>query len=258
MPTSARVALTGRTEAYFTDYRGAPQEFVSLAKRGFLYQGQRYRWQDQPRGTPTTGLGAASFVAFLQNHDQLANSGLGHRLHGVAAPGRWRALTALLLLGPATPMLFQGQEFGASAPFLYFADHQGEAADAVAAGRKAEVSQFPSLATAAMQAVDHIGGDATRFQHQTRQRRGERSAFAVGASDCDDLGAVMRRGCCHQPIRVFSCRMTSEMVLPSARAEKVSAMRCLRTGSARSSTSSMDGASRPSSRARARTASISA
>ena len=149
---AARVALTGRNEAYLTDYRGRPQEFVSLAKRGFLYQGQRYRWQEQPRGTPTAGLGGASFIAFLQNHDQLANSGLGHRLHRLAAPGHYRALTALLLLGPATPMLFQGQEFGASAPFRYFADYSGERADAVAAGRKAEVSQFPSLATEAMQA----------------------------------------------------------------------------------------------------------
>ena len=147
----ARVALTGRNEAYFTDYRGSPQEFVSLAKRGFLYQGQRYRWQDQPRGTPTAGLDAARFVTFLQNHDQLANSGLGNRLHRHAAPGSYRALTALLLLGPATPMLFQGQEFAASAPFLYFADNQGEPADAVDAGRKAELSQFPSLATQAMQ-----------------------------------------------------------------------------------------------------------
>ena len=149
---AARVALTGRNEAYLTDYRGGPQEFVSLAKRGFLYQGQRYRWQEQPRGTPTAGLGAASFIAFLQNHDQLANSGLGQRVHRLAQPGRYRALTALLLLGPATPMLFQGQEFGASAPFLYFADYAGERADAVDAGRKAEISQFPSLATAAMQA----------------------------------------------------------------------------------------------------------
>jgi maltooligosyltrehalose trehalohydrolase len=149
---TARVALTGRNEAYLTDYRGTPQEFVSTAKRGFLYQGQRYRWQEQPRGTPTGGFGAASFIAFLQNHDQLANSGLGHRIHRVASPGRYRALTALLLLGPATPMLFQGQEFGASAPFLYFADYAGERADAVDAGRKAEVSQFPSLATEAMQA----------------------------------------------------------------------------------------------------------
>ncbi len=160
----ARVALTGRKEAYFTDYRGGAQEFVSLAKRGFLYQGQRYRWQGQPRGSATNGLDAARFVTFLQNHDQLANSGLGTRLHRLASPGRFRALTALLLLGPGTPMLFQGQEFGASAPFLYFADFEGEVAEEVADGRKAEVSQFPSLATPAMQAEIPRPDDLTTFE----------------------------------------------------------------------------------------------
>ena len=150
---AARVALTGRNEAYFTDYRGSPQEFVSAAKHGFLFQGQRYRWQEQSRGTSTTGIAPHRFVTFLQNHDQLANSGLGLRLHRHADPGSYRAMTALLLLGPGTPMLFQGQEFAASQPFLYFAGVEGEVADDVDRGRKAELSQFPSLATPSMQAA---------------------------------------------------------------------------------------------------------
>src|SRR6185437_7901866 len=106
-----------------------------------------------------------------------------------------------------------------------------------------------------VQAVDHIGGDAAGFKHETRQGRGERSAFTIGSSDCCDLLLVPDRFS-HQPIRVFNCRITSGMLCPSARAEKVSAMRCFRIGSARSSTSSIEGASRPSSSARARTASI--
>src|SRR4051812_37083994 len=107
-----------------------------------------------------------------------------------------------------------------------------------------------------VKAVDDIGGDAPCLKHKPRQRCGERSAFAIGTSDrCNFTAAVLRiRG--HQPIRVFNCLITSEMVRPSARAENVKAMRCFRTGSARSSTSSIDGASRPSSNARARTASI--
>src|SRR5450755_283263 len=112
-------------------------------------------------------------------------------------------------------------------------------------------------APAAVQAVDHVGGDAASFKHEPRQRCGERSAFAIGTSDCCDLLACVLGLCRHQPIRVFNCLMTSGMVRPSARAENVSAMRCLRTGSARSSTSSIDGARRPSSKALARTASIS-
>jgi len=101
---TASVALTGRREAYYTDYTGSAQEFVSSAKYGYLYQGQRYAWQDQPRGTPALDLPGTAFVHFLENHDQVANSAFGKRLHQVASPGRLRALTALTLLGPATPI----------------------------------------------------------------------------------------------------------------------------------------------------------
>ena len=143
---SARVAATGRREAYYTDYAGRPQELISAVKRGFLYQGQYYAWQRKARGTPTGGVAPAAFVAYLQNHDQVANSGRGKRLHALTSPGRVRALTTLLLLAPATPMLFQGQEFGASTPFLYFADHKPELARLVRKGRAQFMAQFPSLA----------------------------------------------------------------------------------------------------------------
>ena len=142
---AAMVAATGRREAYYTDYRGAPQEFVSMAQLGFLYQGQYYSWQKDRRGTPSAQLPPESLVCFLQNHDQVANSARGERLHVLTDPGRFRALTALLLLGPNTPMLFQGQEFGASAPFLFFADHKPDLAAAVAKGRRESLEQFPSL-----------------------------------------------------------------------------------------------------------------
>jgi maltooligosyltrehalose trehalohydrolase len=144
---SAVVAMTGRNEAYYTDYCGTPQEFVSAAKWGFLYQGQRYIWQRKRRGTPSLDLRPANFVNFLQNHDQIANSLWGRRIHTLTSQGRLRALTALLLLGPNTPMLFQGQEFASSAPFLYFADHNPDLAKLVAEGRAAFLKQFPSIAT---------------------------------------------------------------------------------------------------------------
>jgi maltooligosyltrehalose trehalohydrolase len=143
---SAMVALTGRNEAYYTDYLGTPQELISALKYGYLYQGQYYKWQDKRRGTPALDLPPAVFVTFLQNHDQIANSGLGLRCHALTSPGLYKALTALLLLGPGTPMLFQGQEFAASSPFFYFADFHGDLARLTAEGRAKSLSQFPSLA----------------------------------------------------------------------------------------------------------------
>jgi maltooligosyltrehalose trehalohydrolase len=148
---SAIVTLTGRREAYYSDHRGVPQEFISATKYGYLFQGQRYGWQKQDRGTRTPGLRPAVFVNFIENHDQLANSGDGSRVRLRTTPGRYRAMTTLLLLMPGTPMLFQGQEFGATAPFHYFADHNPELAKAVQKGRAEFIAQFPSLASPELQ-----------------------------------------------------------------------------------------------------------
>jgi len=144
---SALVALTGHKEAYYTDYQGSPQELLSAVKRGYLFQGQRYKWLKKRRGTPALDLAPAQFVTFLENHDQVANSGRGMRARLLTNPGRYRALTALVLLAPGTPMLFQGQEFGSTSPFLFFADHQPELARLVREGRRQFLAQFPSLAT---------------------------------------------------------------------------------------------------------------
>jgi maltooligosyltrehalose trehalohydrolase len=142
---SAVVAMTGRREAYYQDYLGTPQELIACARFGYLYQGQWYSWQKRRRGTPALDLLPAAFVTYLENHDQVANSASGRRLHALTSPGRHRAMTAWLLLGPGTPMLFQGQEFSSSAPFLYFADHKPDLADAIGRGRVEFLSQFPSL-----------------------------------------------------------------------------------------------------------------
>ena len=143
---SATVALTGRSEAYYSDHRGTPQELLSAAKHGYLFQGQRYAWQGKTRGTSTRGLAPARFVCYVANHDQIANSASGARVRDQTSPGRWRAITALLLLGPWTPMLFQGQEFGSRRRFLYFADHQRALAARVRCGRAEFLRQFDSIA----------------------------------------------------------------------------------------------------------------
>ena len=161
---SAFVALTGRREAYYTDYLGAPQEFISAAKYGYLFQGQPYSWQQAPRGTLVLGTPPEAFVAFVENHDQVSNTLAGQRVRFETSPGRYRAMTALLLLGPWTPLLFQGQEFGASTPFLYFSDvGDDQLRDAVRKGRFEFLSQFPSLASSKTQEQLPIPSDPDSF-----------------------------------------------------------------------------------------------
>ena len=144
---TALVRLTGKREAYYTDYLGKPQEFISSIKYGFLYQGQHYVWQDKPRGTFNLNLPPHSLMIFLENHDQVANSGNGNRLHSRVDPGNYSAMVTLFLLSPNTPLLFQGQEYNSEKPFHYFADHLPDLSPLVRKGRRKELSQFPRLAT---------------------------------------------------------------------------------------------------------------
>lgn len=142
---SAIVALTGKSDSYYSDYRGNPQEFVSALKYGYLYQGQWYFWQQKNRGEPGLDLPKPAFVHFIQNHDQIANSASGGRVHELTSPAKLRALTAVLLLGPATPMLFQGQEYASPAPFFYFADFRDDLAQSVRKGRRDFLKQWQSM-----------------------------------------------------------------------------------------------------------------
>jgi maltooligosyltrehalose trehalohydrolase len=148
---AARVALTGQRGAYFHDYLGCAREFCSMARHGFLYQGQWYTWQKKGRGSASLGLPGHAFVAYLANHDQVANTGIGCRPHELAPAPLWRALTGLLLLGPQTPMLFQGQEFGSDAPFCYFADMGEALEEPIRKGRGELLGQFAHLASPGMQ-----------------------------------------------------------------------------------------------------------
>ena len=150
---AARIALTGVIEGYLHDYRGTPQELVSAVKRGFLYQGQLYPWQHNPRGSSTRGVARHRMVCFLENHDQVANLGFGERLPLISDPASLRALTALLLLAPALPLLFQGQEHGATERWQFFVDHDHELQAPIRGGRAAFMAQSPRLATAEAQAA---------------------------------------------------------------------------------------------------------
>jgi len=189
---TALVALTGRREAYYTDYRGAPQEFISAVKHGFLYQGQRYSWQKKRRGRSTRGLGPEAFVGFLENHDQIANSARGERVRLTTSPGCYRALLALILLVPWTPMLFQGQEFGATTPFLYFADLSEELRGPVRKGRLKFLRQFPSLASPRVQARLADPSDVGTFE-QSKLDFAERKDHPEISALCRDLIRLRRK-----------------------------------------------------------------
>ena len=183
---TVHVAATGRREAYFTDYGGTPQELLSALKHGFLYQGQRYDWQEERRGTAAWDIPPHRFIHFIENHDQVANSRDGRRLHQLTSPGRYRALVALTLLGPQTPMLFQGQEFGSSAPFLYFADHKPDLAKLVRRGRGEFLAQFASLADPKTQRTLPDPSGASTFERsrldlseRDREEGGHRQHYAL-------------------------------------------------------------------------------
>jgi len=161
---TAMVSLTARNEAYFTDYQGKPQEFISCCKYGYLFQGQFSAWQSKRRGTIALDLSPTAFVNYIQNHDQIANFGSGERAHQLSGLAHFKALTALLLLAPQTPLLFQGQEFAASSPFQYFADHTGELPSLIRKGRLKELSQFPSNSHPDMQAQMRDPSDRSTFE----------------------------------------------------------------------------------------------
>jgi maltooligosyltrehalose trehalohydrolase len=196
---SAMVALTGHSEAYYSDYRGRPQELLSALKHGYLYQGQRYRWQGKRRGMPSFGVPRPAFVTFIQNHDQIANSARGLRAHALTSPGRWRALTAVMLLGPGTPMLFQGQEDASSKPFFYFADHGPELAEAVRTGRKEFLAQFRSLTLAEWEGgllpdpASPSTFESCKLDHGERERHREARALHRDLLRLRRTDAVLRR-----------------------------------------------------------------
>jgi maltooligosyltrehalose trehalohydrolase len=161
---SAMAALTGHNEGYYSEYLGNPQEFISSLKWGYLYQGQFYKWQHKRRGSPCYGLKPATFVLYLQNHDQIANSGQGLRIDKLTSPGLYRAMTALFLLAPGTPMLFQGQEFASSSPFFYFSDVSSELEELIHKSRIQFLSQFPSVAQPEVQIHIPRPGDPQTFE----------------------------------------------------------------------------------------------
>jgi maltooligosyltrehalose trehalohydrolase len=170
------VLATGETDGYYADYATAPLHDLGRGlAEGFVYQGQPSAHADgRPRGTPSALLPPTAFVNSLQTHDQVGNRAHGDRIaQQLAAEGPTPAqrdgralhvLTACLLLSPATPMLFMGEEFAASTPFQYFCDFTGDLAQAVTEGRRAEFGRFARFADPAQRSHIPDPNDPATFQ----------------------------------------------------------------------------------------------
>lgn len=140
-----RRLLAKDSDGYFADYEGCVEEVAHALNRGWIYEGQRSRFHNATRGTPSDDLPADAFVHCLQNHDQIGNRAFGDRLGESVEPAALRAATAVLLLSPHVPLLFMGQEWNASTPFPFFTDHNDELGRAVTKGRRREFASFASF-----------------------------------------------------------------------------------------------------------------
>jgi maltooligosyltrehalose trehalohydrolase len=144
------VLLTGEDDGYYGDYADRPVERLGRClAEGFVYQGDISRHEGgKPRGEPSAHLPPTAFVAFLQNHDQIGNRAFGERLSQIAPPERLALAHAGLLLSPQVPLLYMGEEWDASTPFLYFVDFSDDPvlAAAVRDGRRREFAHFKSFA----------------------------------------------------------------------------------------------------------------
>ncbi|MGI8926806.1 MAG: malto-oligosyltrehalose trehalohydrolase, partial [Tepidiformaceae bacterium] len=140
-----RVLLGGAREGYYASYGGSAAELARTVAQGFLYEGQVDPVLGEPRGTPARDRPWRQFVYCIQNHDQVGNRALGDRLSKTVSPANFRVAMLLLLLLPQTPLLFQGQEYAASTPFLYFTDHEPGLGRRVTEGRRTEFAAFAAF-----------------------------------------------------------------------------------------------------------------
>jgi maltooligosyltrehalose trehalohydrolase len=140
-----RVALTGERDGYYADYSGTAQDLAATISQNWFFHGQLSPHLGRARGAPAADLAPAHFIYCIQNHDQVGNRALGDRLNHVVPLDAYRAASVLLLLAPQTPLLWMGQEWAASTPFLFFTDHNPELGRAVTEGRRREFARFTAF-----------------------------------------------------------------------------------------------------------------
>jgi malto-oligosyltrehalose trehalohydrolase len=145
---AAHVTISGQTDGYYADFARDPVALVGRTlTQGFAYQGEASAFRGGARrGSPSADLPLGSFVTFLQNHDQIGNRPFGERIGALAPHDALRAMLAIFLLAPSPPLLFMGEEWNASSPFLFFCDFEPELARKVTEGRRAEFAGFTGFA----------------------------------------------------------------------------------------------------------------
>src|SRR5207244_2873753 len=148
--------ITGESSGYYVDYADRPLWHVGRClAEGFAYQGEVSRFRDsRTRGEPSVHLPLDAFVSFLQTHDQVGNRAWGERIGKLAPERAVHAAIACLLLSPAPPLLFMGEEFAAATPFLFFCDFEPELAAAVSRGRREEFKAFMRAASGRADAAE--------------------------------------------------------------------------------------------------------
>jgi maltooligosyltrehalose trehalohydrolase len=137
-----RVALTNERTGYYADYEGTGAELADIIEHRWKFRGTYSVSRGRRHGRPADDLRPDRFVVYSQNHDQVGNRAAGERLDAHLSGARRRLAPSVVLLGPFTPMLFMGEEYGDPAPFPFFVDHtEPELLEAVRTGRQAE---FPA------------------------------------------------------------------------------------------------------------------
>ena len=147
-----RVQMTHENEGYLGYFQGTMEELVKTMRQGWLFTGELQK-DGIPRGTPGEDIEPEHFVHCISNHDQVGNRAYGDRLNQLISPAAYRAASALLLASPYTPMLFMGQEWASSSPFLYFTDHHDELGKGVTEGRRKEFADFSDFQDPAKRAL---------------------------------------------------------------------------------------------------------
>jgi len=142
---AVHVTLTREQDGYYAGYAPGVETIAHAIMRGWIYEGQPFPTSEQPRGKPAPMLPAEAFVYCVQNHDQIGNRALGDRLAALTSPEAERSAALLMLFLPMTPLLFQGQEWSASTPFLFFTDHEPGLGAQITRGRREELGRFKSF-----------------------------------------------------------------------------------------------------------------